>query len=74
MDSQQGPAEEAPAEGRAADGESGRHIAEAATGVASFLRENGADLVILGSLAALAVTVFLLKLDEIGIGGDAIRK
>jgi hypothetical protein len=39
-----------------------------------FLRESGADVLNLVSLGVLGTAVFLLKLEPISIGGDAIRK
>jgi hypothetical protein len=41
---------------------------------ASFLSEHGVDTLNIVSLVGLATAVFLLKLEPIGIGGDAIRK
>jgi 4-amino-4-deoxy-L-arabinose transferase-like glycosyltransferase len=42
--------------------------------VRAWFRENGADLANVLSLGAVALLVYTLDLDSVGIGGDAIRK
>jgi 4-amino-4-deoxy-L-arabinose transferase-like glycosyltransferase len=63
------PHAEGPSGARAATGQEARGAR-----IRAWFRENGADLVNVLFLGAVALLVYTLDLDSVGIGGDAVRK